>query len=54
MFFWALLIMVVSWDAWPKASQPRMTAEEDKLYKSILGQKKYMMGVSPYFYTSTQ
>lgn len=29
-----------------------MSDEEDKLYKSVLGEKPYMMGVSPSFYVS--
>ena len=41
----------VSWDAWPKAGQSKMTTVEDLLYKDNLGGKKYMMGVSPWFYT---
>ncbi|KAL2265944.1 hypothetical protein VTJ83DRAFT_5296 [Remersonia thermophila] len=40
-----------SWDAWPKAEQHRMTTVEDHLYKENLRGKKYMMGVSPWFYT---
>ena len=28
-----------------------MTTVEDELYKDNLGNKKYMMGVSPWFYT---
>ena len=42
----------VSWGAWPKANQQKMTTDEDVLYKNVLGSKNYMMGVSPYFYTS--
>ncbi|KAK3316639.1 glycoside hydrolase [Apodospora peruviana] len=41
-----------SWDAWPKAGQTKMTADEDRAYKHALRGKKYMMGVSPYFYTN--
>jgi glucan endo-1,3-alpha-glucosidase len=41
----------VSWDAWPKAGQSKMTTVEDLLYKDNLRGKKYMMGVSPWFYT---
>ncbi|KAM7186640.1 Glycoside hydrolase [Rhypophila sp. PSN 637] len=41
-----------SWDTWPKAGQHRINPDEDKIYKSVLGEKKYMMGVSPYFYTN--
>ncbi|KAK4095914.1 glycoside hydrolase family 71 protein [Parathielavia hyrcaniae] len=41
-----------SWDAWPKAGQSKVTAVEDLLYKDNLGGKKYMMGVSPWFYTN--
>ncbi|KAK3331882.1 glycoside hydrolase [Cercophora scortea] len=40
-----------SWDAWPKAGQTHMSAHEDRIYKECLDGKKYMMGVSPYFYT---
>lgn len=42
----------VSWNAWPKAGENLMTTEEDELYKEAIGGKKYMMPVSPYFYTS--
>lgn len=42
----------VSWDAWPKAGQNQMNINEDLLYCDNLKGKKYMMGVSPYFYTS--
>ena len=41
----------VSWDAWPKTRQSKMTTVEDILYQGNLGGKKYMMGVSPWFYT---
>ncbi|KAK3349481.1 glycoside hydrolase, partial [Lasiosphaeria hispida] len=41
-----------SWDAWPKAGMTKMTAAEDLLYKENLKGKKYMMGVSPGFYTN--
>ncbi|KAK3991566.1 glycoside hydrolase [Cladorrhinum sp. PSN332] len=41
-----------SWDAWPKPGQFQMTANEDEVYKHCLPDKKYMMGVSPYFYTN--
>ncbi|KAH6617236.1 glycoside hydrolase family 71 protein [Chaetomium tenue] len=40
-----------SWDAWPKPGQSKMTTVEDLLYKDCLRDKKYMMGVSPWFYT---
>ncbi|KAK4133767.1 glycoside hydrolase family 71 protein [Trichocladium antarcticum] len=40
-----------SWDAWPKAGCERMSNFEDALYKESLQGKKYMMGVSPWFYT---
>ncbi|KAL2022037.1 hypothetical protein VTK56DRAFT_6277 [Thermocarpiscus australiensis] len=40
-----------SWNAWPTMGCTRMTAVEDKLYIRSLGGKKYMMGVSPWFYT---
>lgn len=29
-----------------------MTTTDDVLYQSVLGDKPYMMGVSPYFYVS--
>ncbi|KAK4118909.1 glycoside hydrolase family 71 protein [Parathielavia appendiculata] len=41
-----------SWDAWPKAGQTKMTTVEDLLYRENLCGKKYMMGVSPWFYTN--
>ncbi|KAK5654325.1 hypothetical protein OQA88_7503 [Cercophora sp. LCS_1] len=41
-----------SWDAWPKPGVHRMTATEDHLYKEVLQGKKYMMPVSPCFYTN--
>jgi len=44
--------VTVSWDAWPKAGQYQMTMNEDLVYKHCLADKKYMMGVSPYFYAS--
>ncbi|KAL2140250.1 hypothetical protein VTI28DRAFT_4039 [Corynascus sepedonium] len=40
-----------SWDAWPKSGQSKMTTVEDLLYKECLQGKRYMMGVSPWFYT---
>ncbi|KAL2264472.1 hypothetical protein VTK26DRAFT_37 [Humicola hyalothermophila] len=40
-----------SWDAWPKAGQAKMAITEDILYRDNLRGKKYMMGVSPWFYT---
>jgi glucan endo-1,3-alpha-glucosidase len=43
----------VSWGAWPQAGQTKMNTGEDAAYKQALQGKKYMMGVSPYFYTST-
>ncbi|KAF4983704.1 hypothetical protein FZEAL_920 [Fusarium zealandicum] len=39
-----------SWNAWPRAGQHDMSSDEDKLYKDVLGDKPYMMGVSPSFY----
>jgi len=45
-------VSVVSWDAWPKAGQRKMSTTEDLLYLENLKGKKYMMGVSPWFYTS--
>jgi glucan endo-1,3-alpha-glucosidase len=44
--------MLVSWDAWPRAGQAAITLESDLLYKSVLADKTFMMGVSPYFYTN--
>ncbi|KAK3942588.1 glycoside hydrolase [Diplogelasinospora grovesii] len=41
-----------SWDTWPKAGKHKVTVHEDRLYQSELRGKKYMMGVSPYFYTN--
>lgn len=42
-----------SWCAWPRAGQRRLGAEEDVAYGRVLGGKRaYMMGVSPWFYTS--
>ncbi|KAI9863679.1 MAG: hypothetical protein M1813_003702 [Trichoglossum hirsutum] len=40
-----------SWDAWPEGAND-MTDVQDKAWKSTLGSKPYMMGVSPWFYTS--
>jgi len=44
--------ILVSWGAWPQAGQTKMNTGEDIAYKQALQGKKYMMGVSPYFYTS--
>ncbi|KAL2670071.1 hypothetical protein Neosp_014952 [[Neocosmospora] mangrovei] len=41
-----------SWNAWPAAGQTKMTADEDHEYKSVLGGKPFMMGVSPSFYVN--
>lgn len=41
-----------SWAAWPRAGEGRITTVEDGLYKRALRGKAYMMGVSPWFYTS--
>ncbi|KAF4471359.1 glycoside hydrolase family 71 [Fusarium albosuccineum] len=41
-----------SWNAWPKAGETKMSSEEDKLYKDVLGDKMFMMGVSPSFYVN--
>lgn len=43
-----------SWAAWPRADQARMTADEDVAYlRALRGRgRAYMMGVSPWFYTS--
>lgn len=43
---------IVYWGAWPNANQQKKTADEDWIYKNVLGGKQYMMGVSPQFYTS--
>ncbi|KAK4449564.1 glycoside hydrolase [Podospora aff. communis PSN243] len=40
-----------SWDAWPKAGCTRIAADEDKIYQQCLKGKKYVMPVSPCFYT---
>lgn len=47
-----MLMSTVSWNAWPAAGQTKMTADEDHEYKSVLGGKPFMMGVSPSFYVS--
>ncbi|KAM5346184.1 hypothetical protein ACJ41O_009189 [Fusarium nematophilum] len=47
-----MLWMGLSWNAWPRAGNHEMSTEEDLLYKDVLGDKPYMMGVSPAFYTS--
>ncbi|KAI1162698.1 carbohydrate-binding module family 24 protein [Nemania serpens] len=39
-----------SWDAWPAGAND-LTSNGDQQYKSALGGKPYMMGVSPWFYT---
>ncbi|RSL46654.1 hypothetical protein CEP53_010246 [Fusarium sp. AF-6] len=41
-----------SWNAWPAAGSTKMTADEDKAYKEVLGEKPFMMGVSPSFYVN--
>lgn len=41
-----------SWAAWPRAGEARITTVEDGLYQRALRGKSYMMGVSPWFYTS--
>ncbi|KAL7622674.1 hypothetical protein AAE478_008188 [Parahypoxylon ruwenzoriense] len=41
-----------NWGAWPNANEYTMTTGNDVAYKSALQGKAYMMGVSPYFYTS--
>ncbi|KAH6981705.1 glycoside hydrolase family 71 protein [Ilyonectria sp. MPI-CAGE-AT-0026] len=41
-----------SWAAWPDAGSTQMTTDLDLLYKGALGEKPYMMGVSPYFYVN--
>lgn len=47
-----MLTSAVSWNAWPRAGETKMITEEDMLYKNVLGDKPYMMGVSPSFYVS--
>ncbi|KAK1754285.1 glycoside hydrolase [Echria macrotheca] len=41
-----------SWDAWPKACHTKMSTNEDELYLEVLKGKKYMMPISPCFYTN--
>lgn len=41
-----------SWNAWPGAGEKDKTADEDRAYQDVLGDKSYMMGVSPWFYTN--
>ncbi|KAJ2972466.1 hypothetical protein NUW58_g9180 [Xylaria curta] len=41
-----------NWGAWPEANQLTMSTGNDVAYKSVLNNKPYMMGVSPYFYTN--
>ncbi|GAB1316196.1 Glycoside hydrolase [Madurella fahalii] len=41
-----------SWDAWPRAGCTKMTPAEDLFYRENLRGKKYMMGISPWFYTN--
>ncbi len=43
---------VGNWGAWPQANQEKIDTGEDIAYRQALQGKKYMMGVSPYFYTS--
>ncbi|KAI1431041.1 glycoside hydrolase family 71 protein [Xylaria sp. CBS 124048] len=40
-----------NWGAWPNANELNMTTGNDIAYQLVLGDKSYMMGVSPYFYT---
>lgn len=40
-----------SWDAWPDGIQP-MEGEEDTAYLNVIGAGRYMMAVSPWFYTN--
>ncbi|KAL2372768.1 hypothetical protein RJ035_000803 [Blastomyces gilchristii] len=42
---------VFSWDAWPVGAQSKST-HTDEEYMSLLGNKPYMMPVSPWFYTN--
>lgn len=46
-----------SWCAWPRAGEKKLGTEEDEAYARVLRRKQgkegaYMMGVSPWFYTS--
>lgn len=47
-----LLTSPVYWQAWPNAGEMQKTSSEDVLYTNVLGDKSYMMGVSPWFYTN--
>lgn len=40
-----------NWGAWPYANSKTLAVDGDTEYQSTLGDKTYMMGVSPYFYT---
>ncbi|KAK6064742.1 glucan endo-1,3-alpha-glucosidase agn1 [Seiridium cupressi] len=40
-----------NWGAWPNPNSKTITSDADTQYQSALGDKAYMMGVSPYFYT---
>ncbi|KAK0724267.1 glycoside hydrolase [Lasiosphaeris hirsuta] len=40
-----------SFDAWPSSGRGRVTTKSDEANKRALGDKAYMMSVSPYFYT---
>ena len=42
----------VNWGAWPNANSDKMASDTDEQYQEVLGDKSYMMGVSPYFYTN--
>ena len=39
------------WGVWPRPNQYKLDTGEDMAYKGALQGKKYMMGVSPWFYT---
>ncbi|KKZ68907.1 hypothetical protein EMCG_00078 [[Emmonsia] crescens] len=39
-----------SWDAWPEGAQSKST-NADEAYLALLGDKPYMMPISPWFYT---
>ncbi|RYP36998.1 hypothetical protein DL767_003153 [Monosporascus sp. MG133] len=41
-----------NWGAWPNANSDQITTDGDREYQRVLGDKSYMMGVSPYFYTN--
>jgi hypothetical protein len=44
----------LSWDVWPHAGQTGVPEQVDTDWKNILGDKTYIMGVSPWFYTKLE